>query len=85
MIQLDRQALQNIVILKRNPEFIAFLLLLERAKIAIALSNSRMSDEVMCRWNQGRVQELDDILTKIKTSDEDLKNFNTAPRKTPNL
>ncbi len=81
MIKLDKQAIQNLVILKRSPEFVTFMNLLEKSKIALALSNARCADDITCRWNQGRIQELDDILSKIKTSDEDLLAFREAPRK----
>ena len=80
MISLDKSELQAIVILKRIPEFKQFIDVLSRSISAMSIANAMVKDEVISRWNQGRLQELIDITNKIRTSDEELHAFRTEAR-----
>ena len=80
IITLDKSELQAIVILKRTPEFKTLLDIFNRSINTLAITNAMMKDEVVSRWNQGRIQELLDILNKIKTADEELHAFNKEAR-----
>jgi hypothetical protein len=80
MIQLDKNELQAIIILKRNPEFKIFLDIFNRSVGALSIINASLKDEVSVRWNQGRIQELLEIIRKIKTADEELHEFRTEAR-----
>ena len=80
MISLDKIDIQNIVILKRYPEFVRFTSLLERAATTLSVKNATIREDIFIHWNQGRVQELLDILNKIRTAEEDLKQFSKAPQ-----
>uniref|UniRef100_A0A6H2A3A6 Uncharacterized protein n=1 Tax=viral metagenome TaxID=1070528 RepID=A0A6H2A3A6_9ZZZZ len=80
IISLDKQELQAIVLLKRVPEFKSFLDVLNRSIATLSYSNAMTKDEVISRWNQGRLQELIDITNKIKTADEELHAFKTEAR-----
>jgi hypothetical protein len=80
MITLDKQEIQAIVILKRVPEFKVFLDVLGRSISNLSYSNAMVKDEVISRWNQGKLQELIDITSKIKTADEELHAFRSEAR-----
>lgn len=80
IIILDKQEIQAIVILKRTPEFKILLDIFNRSINTLAITNAMTKDEVISRWNQGRVQELLDIVNKIKTADEELHAFNKEAR-----
>jgi hypothetical protein len=82
IISLDKQELQAIVILKRTPEFKQFIGVLTRELNTVSIKNATIKDDVHMRWNQGHAQILLEILTKIKTADEDLHAFNTVARTT---
>jgi hypothetical protein len=72
---LDKQELQAIVVLKRTPDFKTFLDILNKSVNVLFISNASQKDEIVARWNQGRTQEILDILNKIKNADEDLRNY----------
>jgi hypothetical protein len=76
MISLDKSELQAIVILKRSPEGKTFIDALNRSANFLSLQNASQRDDVQSRWTQGRVQELLDILNKIKNAEEDLRTIN---------
>ncbi len=81
MILLDKHDLQVIVSLRRNADFIQFIEILNRSANAIAIGNAKIRSEVSTRWNQGRRQELLDILNKIEKADEDFKQYRKEARK----
>lgn len=81
MITLDKQDIQNIVLLRRYPEFEKFIALLNRSAEVLAIANAAIKDDTLVKWNQGRVQELIDILKVIRNANEDLQNFKTEARK----
>ena len=81
MICLDKHDLQVIVLLRRNPDFVKFIEILNKAAHAVAIGNAQIKDEVISRWNQGRLQELLDILKIIKNADEDMQGLRTEARR----
>lgn len=81
MIQLDKQELQAIMVLKMIPEFKIFVDILNKESSNLSYSCASTKDEILLRWNQGRYQEILDILTKIKTADEELRSYRTEARK----
>jgi hypothetical protein len=81
MIPLDKQELQTIVILKRVPEFKQFIDILNKSLNALSLKNATVNDEILVRWNQGRIQELLDITKQIKSADEELHSVSKEARK----
>jgi hypothetical protein len=81
MISLDKHDIQNIVLLLRYQEFIKFIELLNKSANALAIGNAAIKDETLAKWNQGRIQELLDILKIIRSASEDLKGFKTEARK----
>ncbi len=80
MIALDKNDLQTLVILKRTQEWPRFMDILSRSISVLTIANATIKDEVQLRWNQGKVQELLDIIRQIKTSDEELHKFKTEAR-----
>jgi hypothetical protein len=81
MISLDKQELQVLVSLRRNSDFIKFIEILNRSANALAIGNALTKDDVLTRWNQGKIQELLEILKAIKNADEDLSGYNAPARK----
>jgi hypothetical protein len=81
MIQLEKQELQALVILKRVPEYKTLSDILEKRIRTISLANAIIKDDIQARWNQGRVQELLDLLKMFKTADEELHLFKSEARK----
>jgi hypothetical protein len=77
---LDKSDLQCIVILKRTPEFPQFMEILNQSLKELALVTTTIKDDVVLRWNQGKSQELLDIIRKIKSADEELHAFKTEAR-----
>jgi len=67
--------------LKRVPEFKAFLDILNREAQVLSYQSAIIKDEIVMRWTQGRFQEINDILSKIKTADEELHAFRSEARK----
>jgi len=80
MIKLTQQELHAVQLLRTNPEFKIFLDVLNRSAIIAAAQSATIKDEVIMRWNQGRYQELDEILKVVKTSDEELRAFRSSAR-----
>ncbi|MDD4877397.1 MAG: hypothetical protein PHQ86_09825 [Dehalococcoidales bacterium] len=78
MVKLTQQELHSITILRTNPDFKVFLDVLNRSAIIAAAQSATIKDEVIMRWNQGRYQELDEILKVVKTSDEELRAFKSS-------
>jgi hypothetical protein len=81
MITLDKSELQAIVLLKRIPEFKAFLDILNREASTLSYSSAVIKDEVVMRWTQGKFQEVMDLINRIKTADEELHSFRPEARK----
>ncbi len=68
------------MILKRNPDFKIFLDALNRSMTTLFVSNAITKEETVMRWNQGKAQELIDIINKIKNADEELRSFRPEAR-----
>jgi hypothetical protein len=69
------------MLLKRAPEFKIFLDILNRSINHISITNAICKDDTVMRWNQGRAQELLDIIKVIKNADEELHAFKSEARK----
>lgn len=80
IITLDKSELQAIVLLKRMPEFKIFYDVLKRSMNLLCVAGVSIKEETQTRWNQGRAQELIDIVTKINTADEELPRFKEKAR-----
>lgn len=85
MISIDKNDIQNIVILKRVPEFKKLMELIKRRITELSIKNAVIKDEVLMHWNQGRVQELLDIIKEVESADENLRSYNQAPKRTPDI
>lgn len=73
MKKLNRSELETIIKLSAHEEFENFLAILRDSSYLLSVVNSRLKDEVEVRWNQGRVQELLDILKIISEARVDLE------------
>ncbi len=79
MISLDKRDLQDIVILKRVPEFTRFIDIINKSINVLAIGNATIKDEVQVHWNQGKIQELLSVLKVVKNAEEELRQFKDAP------
>jgi hypothetical protein len=79
MITPEKRDLQDIAILKRVPEFMRFIDMLNKSTNFLAISNASIKDETQMHWNQGKIQELLSILKTVKNAEEELRQFKDAP------
>ena len=81
MKKLERSELESLVSISGNIDFIAFINILKETAHEIAIKNSSVIEEVQFRWNQGRIQEILDILKKIRDASEELEYTRKQARK----
>jgi C4-dicarboxylate transporter len=81
MKKLERPELEALVSISGNIDFITFTNILKETAHEIAIKNSTIIEEVQFRWNQGRVQEILDILKKIRDAKDELEYTRKQVRK----
>ncbi len=65
MKKLERRELEAINRMHGLEDFQTFITILKDSATELSLLNSKVESDVQTRWNQGKVQELLDILKKI--------------------
>lgn len=73
MKKLNREDMEVILRLKTQEDFILFLGILKESTHLLGIANGLLRDEIDVRWNQGKMQELLDIIKKINDTDTDLE------------
>jgi hypothetical protein len=81
MKKLERSELEAVIRINANPDFQIFTGIIKDSAYELAIKNSNIQDETQLRWNQGRTQELLDILKKIRDAGEDLDYLRKQVRK----
>lgn len=81
MKKLERSELEAIIAINSNPDFQTFLGIIKDSAYELAIKSSSITDEIQLRWNQGKTQELLDILKKIRDASGDLEYLRKQVRK----
>lgn len=66
MKTMNVNELELVLRLSVNEDFVKFLEILRDSSYILGVTGAKMKDEVECRWNQGRMQELLDIIKTVK-------------------
>lgn len=72
MKNLTANELEVVLRLSLNEDFIKFMEIIRDSSFMLGVNNSKIKDEVEVRWNQGRMQELLDLIKLVKDCKTDL-------------
>jgi len=83
MKPLNIKEVELFIRLSNDPDFREFLSIVKESVLMLGTINAKIKDETELRWNQGRMQELLDILKKVSDSISDLNDLRKQKSRTP--
>jgi len=83
MKPLNIKEVELFIRLSNDPDFREFLSIVKESVLILGTINAKIKDETELRWNQGRMQELLDILKKVSDSISDLNDLRKQKSRTP--